>query len=97
MVINIKDKDYEMASYFLGIDIWIIIASRKFGVKKKVVHFGIPRSRSLPNTINRFLKVTNKARLIMDIAMRLFHVCLFLQIPMQEGIFNIHLMELPFM
>jgi hypothetical protein len=86
-----------MASYFLGIDIRIRMTSRKSGVNKKVVHFGIPSSRSLLKTIKRFLKVTNKARLILDIARRLFHVDLFLQIPMQEGIVNIHLMDLPFM
>jgi len=39
---NIKEKDYEMASYFFGIDIRIIMASRKSGVNKKVVHFVIP-------------------------------------------------------
>jgi hypothetical protein len=63
-----------MASFFLGIDIRIRMASRKSGVNKKVVHFGIPSSRSLLKTINRFLKETNKARVILDIAMRLFHV-----------------------
>jgi hypothetical protein len=63
-----------MASLFLGIDIRIRMASRKSGVNKKVVHFGIPSSGSLLKTINRFLKETNKARVILDIAMRLFHV-----------------------
>jgi hypothetical protein len=86
-----------MDSYFLGINIRIRMTSRKVGVKKKVFHFGIPSSRSLLKTIKRFLKVTNKARVILDIAKRLFHVDFFLQIPMQEGIFDIHLMDLPFM
>jgi hypothetical protein len=86
-----------MDSYFIGIDIRVIMTSRKLGIKKKAIHFGIPRSRSLLKTIKIFLKVTNKARVILDIAGRLFHVDLFLQIPMQEGGFNIHLMELPFM
>jgi hypothetical protein len=86
-----------MASYFLGIDIRIRMASREFGVNKKVVHFGIPSSGSLLKTIKRFLKVTNKARVILDITRRLFHVDFFLQISMQEGVFNIHLMDLPFM
>jgi hypothetical protein len=73
------------------------MASRKVGVKKKVVHFGIPISRIFLKTIKRFLKVKNKARVILDIARRLFHVYFFLQIPMQEGGFDIHLMDLPFM
>jgi hypothetical protein len=73
------------------------MASRKFDVNKKVVHFGIPRSRSLLKTIQRFIKATNKARDILDIDKRLFHVDFFFQIPMQEGRFNIHLMDLPFM
>ena len=71
--------------------------SRKSSVNKKVVHFGIPGSRILLKTIKRFLKAKNKARVILDIARRLFHVDFFLKIPMQEGGFNIHLMEIPFM
>jgi hypothetical protein len=47
-----------MASYFLGIDIRIRMTSREFGVNKKVVHFGIPSSRSFLKTIKRFLKET---------------------------------------
>jgi hypothetical protein len=86
-----------MASYFLGIDIKIRMASGKSDVNKKVVHFGIPSSGSLLKTIKRFLKAINKARFILDITRRLFHVDFFLQIPMQEGGFNIHLMDLPFM
>ena len=86
-----------MIFYFLGIDIRIIKTSRKYNVKKKVVHFGIPSSRRFLNTIKRFLKVENKAEVILDIAWRLFHVYLFLQIPMQEGGFDIHLMDLLFM
>jgi hypothetical protein len=34
-VINIKNKDYEMASYFLAIDIRVIMTSRKSIIKKK--------------------------------------------------------------
>ena len=86
-----------MTSYFLGIDIMVIMTSRKASIKKKVIHFGIPSSRSLLQTIKRFLKETNKARVILDIGMRLFHADFFLQIPMQEGRFNIHMMKLPFM
>ena len=59
-VINIKVKDYEMDSYFLGIDIRIRMASREVGVNKKVVHFGIPSPRSLLETIERFLKSTTR-------------------------------------
>ena len=86
-----------MDSYFLGIDIWVKLTSRKFNVKKKGVHFGIPSSGRLLKTIKRFIKVTIKARVILYIARRLFHVYFFLEISMQEGGFNIHLMDLPFM
>ena len=86
-----------MASYFLGIDIMIRMASTESGVNKKVVHFGIPSLGSLLKTIKRFLKKTNKARVILDIARRFFHVDLLFQIAMQEDGFNIHLMDLPFM
>jgi hypothetical protein len=79
---KIKDKDYEMDSYFLGIYIRIKMTSIESGVNKKVVHFGIPSSRSLLKTIKRFLKVTNKDRVILDIAMRFFHVYFFLKISM---------------
>jgi hypothetical protein len=86
-----------MASYFLGIDIRIRMEYRESSGNKKVVYFGIPSSGSLLETIKRFLKATNKARVILDISRRLFHVDLFLQISMQEGGFNVHLMDLPFM
>jgi hypothetical protein len=71
--------------------------SRKSGVKKKVVHFGIPRSRILLKTIKKFIKVTNKAGVILDLSRRLFCVYLFLKICMQEGGFDIHLIDIPFM
>jgi hypothetical protein len=86
-----------MASYFLGIDIRIRMTSRESSGNKKVFHFGIPSSGSLLETIKRFLKEANKARVILDIARRLFHVDFFLQISVQEGGFKIHLMDLPFM
>ena len=86
-----------MDSSLLGVHIRFRMTSRKFGDKKKDVHFGIPRSGSLIETIKRFLKVTNKAKVILDIARRLFHVDFFLQISMQEGGFNVHMMDLPFM
>jgi hypothetical protein len=86
-----------MDLYFLGIDIRIRMASRESSSNKKVVHFGIPSLGSLLETIKRFIKVKNKARFILDIARRLFHVYLFLQIFVQEGKFNIHIMDLPFM
>ena len=75
----------------------IRMASREFGVNKKAVHFGIPSLGSLLKTIKRSLKAINKDRVILDIARRLFHVDLFLQISVQKGGFNIHLMDLPFM
>jgi hypothetical protein len=73
------------------------MASRKSSVKSKVVHFGIPSSWIFLKTIKRFIKETNKSIVILEIARRLFHVDLFLQIPMQEGRFDIHSMDLPFM
>jgi hypothetical protein len=86
-----------MDSYFIGIVIRIRMTSRESVGNKNVVHFGIPISGRLLNTIEIFLKVKNKARVILDIAKRFFHVYLFFQISMKEGGFNIHLMELPFM
>jgi hypothetical protein len=74
-----------MDSYFLGINIRIRMASRESSVNKKAVHFGIPSSGSFLKTIKRFLKAKNKARVILDIAMRLFHVDFFFQITMQEA------------
>jgi hypothetical protein len=74
-----------------------MMESRESSGNKKAIHFGIPISGSLLETIKRFLEVTNKARVILDIARRLFHVDFFLQISMQEGGFNIHMMDLPFM
>jgi hypothetical protein len=50
-VINIKNTYYEMASYFLGINIRVIMTSRKTSVKKKAIHFCIQKSRSLLKTI----------------------------------------------
>jgi hypothetical protein len=88
---------------FFGIEIGVIMASRKSSIKKKVVHFGIPSSRRMMKTIKRFIKDTNKvlknknkSRVILEISKRLFHEYLFLQISMQEGGFDIHLMDLPF-
>jgi hypothetical protein len=86
-----------MVSYCLGINIRVRMTSRKVDVKKKATHFGIPSSRSLLKTINRFLKAKNKVGVILDIARRLFRLDLFLKTPMQERGFNIHLMDLPFM
>jgi hypothetical protein len=54
------------------------MTSRKSNIKKKVVHFFIPRSRIILKTINRFLKETNKVVVILDIANNFFHVYLFL-------------------
>jgi hypothetical protein len=86
-----------MDSYFLGIDIRIIMTSRGSGVNKKVVHVGIPSLGSLLKKTNIFLKGTNKDRVILDTTTRFLHVDLFFQIYVQEGGINIHLMDLPFM
>ena len=77
-VINIKKKDYGMASYFLGIDIRVRMTSRKVGVKKKAIRFCIPSLRIFLNNIERFIKVTYKPRFILKISKRLFHVDFFL-------------------
>ena len=86
-----------MASYFLGIDIRIKMASRESSDNKKSIYFGIPREGRFLETIKRFLEAKNKARVILDISRRLFRVDLLFQISVQEGGFNIHLMDLPFM
>ena len=66
-----------MVSYFLGIDIGVKMASKKTSVKEKVIHFGITSSRSLLKAIEGFLKETNKARVILNISTRFFHVNFF--------------------
>jgi hypothetical protein len=71
------------------------MTSRKSSVKKKVFHFGIPRSRSLLKTIKRFLQEENNDRVILDISKRFFHIYFLLQIPMKIRGFNIHLKYLP--
>ena len=73
-IINIKNKYDEMVSYFLGIDIGVRMASRKTSVKEKAIHFDIPSSRILLKAIKGFIKETNKARVILNISRRLFHV-----------------------
>jgi hypothetical protein len=50
------------------------MTSRKSCVKKKNVHFCITRSRSLLKTIDRFLKATYRARVILDISKRFSYV-----------------------
>ena len=52
--------------------------------------------RGLIKTIKIFIKVAYKDRIILDEARRLFYVDLFMQVPIQEGGFDIHLMDLPF-
>jgi hypothetical protein len=70
--------------------------SRKCGVKKKAIHFYHTKLEEFIKAIKRFFKVENKIGVILNIARRLFHVNLFLQILVKEGGFNIHLMNLPF-
>jgi hypothetical protein len=72
-----------MDSYFVGMDIRAQMTSRKFSVKKKVVHFSIPNSRRFLKTIEIFLKAIDNPEVILNIVRRLFHVHFFLQIPMQ--------------
>jgi hypothetical protein len=50
------------------------MTSRKVGVKNKAIHFSIPIPRSLLKAIKRFLEEKNKARVIMNITRRLFHI-----------------------
>jgi hypothetical protein len=73
-----------MFSYFLGIGIGVKMTSRKSIVKKKTINFSIPNPRSLLKALEIYLKVEIKARVILNIVKGLFHVNLFLQIPMQE-------------
>ena len=73
-IININNKYSEMVSYFLGMNIGVRMESRKTSVKEKAINFGIPSSRILLKAILGFLKETNKARFILNISIRLFHV-----------------------
>ena len=86
-----------MVSYPLGIEIGVTMAYRKTCFGKKSIHFGISSPRSVPKDIQTFIKAVNKVGVTLNISKRLFHVNLFLQILMQEGVFYIHLMDLPFM
>jgi hypothetical protein len=70
------------------------MTSRKSGVYKKVVHYVLPSSWGLLNTIKRFIKEINKVGVILDIVERFFHVDLFLHIPMQEGSL-VHIVKIP--
>jgi hypothetical protein len=81
-----------MVTHFCSIDIGVRTTSKKASVKNKAIHFSIPSSRNLFKAIERFLKVTNKIEVILNISRELFQVNLFWQIPMQGG-FNIHLMD----
>jgi hypothetical protein len=63
-----KKNDYDMDSYFPSKDIRVRMTSTKDGIKKQIVHSNIRSLRSSLNTIKTFLKETNKARVILDIA-----------------------------
>ena len=52
--------------------------------------------RGLLKTIQIFLKAANKDRVILDKTGRSFHVDFFMQVSMQEGGFDIHLIDFPF-
>ena len=93
-IIKIKNKYDEMVSYFFGIDIGVIMASRKTIVKEKAIHFGIPSLRRFLKLVEGFLKVKYNARFIINISRRFFHLNFLLQITMSECILDIHLMNL---
>jgi len=95
-IINIKNKNDKRLSHFLGVDNIVRMTPKKARFLKKAIHFGIPSPRSLPETIKGFLKSTYKAGVYLYEASWLFHIDFFMQFPMQEGIFNIHLMYFPF-
>jgi hypothetical protein len=95
--INIKKKYYDMVTYFLGINIRVKMTYRKCGVNKKYIYFSIPSPRIFLNTIYGFLTGEKSVGFILNIARKLFHINFLLKIPIQEGIFNIHIMYLPFM
>jgi hypothetical protein len=84
-----------MVSYSLGIDIKVKGASRKSRVNKEPIHFFIPTLRSLLEVIQGFLEVVDKDGVTLNTSKRLFHINLFLEIVMQEFIFDIHFMDLP--
>jgi hypothetical protein len=67
-----------MVTYFLGVDIGVIMPSRNVGVKNKSIHFSIPGLRRLLKAIKIFLKEINKVGFILNIDKRLFHVNLLL-------------------
>lgn len=92
-VINIKHKDNQVTIDSFDINIVVRMTSRKASSQKKAIHFGIPSTSGLLKTIKRFLKATNKARVIVDKTRRLFHVNLFMQFSMEEDRFDIHLMD----
>jgi len=49
----------------------------------------------LLETIKGFIKLTYKVGFFLYKYGRLFHIDIFMQVPIQEGIFNIHLMDFP--
>jgi hypothetical protein len=81
-VIKIKKMNFCRASYFLGLHIRVRVTSRKVSAKKKVVHFGIPSTRTLLKTIKRFPNGKNKDAIILDISRRLFHADFSIKAPM---------------
>ena len=79
-IINIKNKDGEGLSHFLGVDSVVIMTPKKAIILEKSIHFGIPSPRSLFETIERLPKATKKAGVFLDKARGSFHVDLFMQI-----------------
>jgi hypothetical protein len=72
------------------------MTSKKNGVKKKDTHFSIPIQRNFLRALEIFYEEKKTTIVILSIVNRLFHVNFFFQIPMQEGGFNTHLMDLQF-
>ena len=94
-IINIKNKNYKILTHFLDVVNIVRMTLRKASILKKAIHFGIPSPRGLLETIKGFLKPKYKAGVCLYKSRRLFHIGFFMQVPMQEGRFNIHLMDFP--
>ena len=50
----------------MGVESVVRMTSKKAIIEEKAIHFGIPRSRGLFETIERLPKVTNKVGVILD-------------------------------
>ena len=77
-VINIKNKNDEVVTQFLDINISTRMASRNFIIQKKAIYFSIPSPRVYLKAIDKYIKETKKDKFILNIPRRLFHVIFFL-------------------